>query len=54
VTRITATLREDLGTFVISRLIFLRMTSVSDKSCRETQNTHCMFNNSSKIVPFMR
>jgi len=31
------------------------MRNISDKSCRETQNTHFMFNNSfSKIMPFMR
>jgi len=35
---------------------FLRKTgNVSDKSCRENQNTHFMFNNFlSHIVPFMR
>jgi len=33
------------------------MKNVSDKSCRENQNTHFMFNNPPsppKIVPFMR
>jgi len=31
------------------------MRNVSDKSCRENQNKHFMFNNFlSKIVPFMR
>jgi hypothetical protein len=50
------TLHEDLCTFVIiSRWILLRMRNVSDKSCRENQNTHFMFNNVfPKIVPFMR
>ena len=37
---------EDLCTFmIISRWILLRMRNVSDKSCRENQNTHFMFNN---------
>jgi hypothetical protein len=50
------TLHEDLCTFmVISRWILLRMRNVSDKSCRENQNIHFMFNNFfPKIVPFMR
>jgi hypothetical protein len=31
------------------------MKNISDKSCRETQNTHFIFNNIfQKIVPFMR
>jgi len=32
------------------------MRNVSDKSCRENQNTHFVFSNFifSKIVPFMR
>jgi len=31
------------------------MRNVSDKGCRENQNTHYMFNNIfPKIVPFMR
>jgi len=39
-TRITGTLHEELCTFMaISRLILLRMRNVSDKSCRENQNT---------------
>ena len=35
---------------------FLEWVNVSDKSCRENQNTHFMFNNFlySKIVLFMR
>ena len=40
--------------FIISRSI-LRMRDVSDKGCRETQNTQFMFKHFlSKIVPFMR
>jgi hypothetical protein len=51
----THTLHEDLCTLMISRSIVLMMRNVSDKSCRENQNTHFMFNNFfSKIVPFMR
>jgi hypothetical protein len=47
---------EDLCTFmIISRRILLTVRNVSDKSCRENQNTHFMFNNVfPKIVPFMR
>ena len=45
-TRITATLHEDQCTFmIISRWILLRMRNVSDKSCRENQNTRFIFNN---------
>jgi len=41
--------------FIISRLFLLRRRNVSDRSCRETQNTHFVFRNFfSKIVPFMR
>jgi len=40
---------------IISRLVLLRIKNVSDKSCRETRNTHFMFNKVySKIVSFMR
>jgi len=28
-----------------SRRILLRMTNISDKSCRENQNTHFVFSN---------
>jgi hypothetical protein len=43
-TRIMGTLREDLCTFmIISGKILLRMKNVSEKSCRENQNTYCMF-----------
>ena len=31
--------------FIISRSILLRMRNVPDKSCRENQNTHFVFNN---------
>jgi hypothetical protein len=35
------TLHEDLCTFmIVSRSILLRMKNISDKSCRENQNTH--------------
>ena len=55
-TRITGTLHEDRYTFmIISHWIRLRMRNVSDKICRENQNTHFIFNNFfPKIVPFMR
>ena len=40
---------------IISHSVLLKMKNVSDKSCRETRNTHFIFNDiSSKIVPFMR
>jgi len=36
----------DICTFmIISRSVLLKMRNVSDKSCRENQNTHFMFNN---------
>jgi len=39
-TSITGTLHEDQYTFlIISRSVLLRMRNVSDKSCRENQNT---------------
>jgi len=55
-TRITGTLHEYEYTFlIISRSFLLRMRNVSDKSCRENQNTHFIPNNFlPKIVPFMR
>jgi hypothetical protein len=31
--------------FIITHLVLLRMRNVSDKSCRQNQNTHLMFNN---------
>ena len=43
-TKITGTLHEDQNTFlIISRSFLLRMRNVSDKSCRENQNTHFVF-----------
>jgi len=55
-TATTRTLHEDQHTFlIISRSVLFRMRNVSDKSCRENQNTHFVFCNFfSKIVPFMR
>ena len=39
----------------ISRSVFLRMSNVSDKRCRENQNTLSIFNNFfPKIVPHVR
>jgi len=39
-------LHEDQHTFlIISCSLLLRMKNVSDKSCKENQNTHCMFSN---------
>ena len=46
-TVITGTLHEDRCIFRITpRLFLLRMRNVSDKSCRENQNIHFVFNNS--------
>ena len=40
------TLYEDQHTFlIISRSIFLRMRTISDKSCRDNQNKLRIFNN---------
>jgi len=39
------TLHEDLSTFMICRSHLLRMRNISDKSCKENQNTHFIFNN---------
>jgi hypothetical protein len=42
--KITGTLHGDRYTFlIISRSVLLRMRNVSDKSCRENQNTHFLF-----------
>jgi len=39
-TRITGTLNEDLCTFMImSRSLLLRMRNISDKSCKDNENT---------------
>ena len=44
--RIKGTLHEDRYMFCITSHSFhLRMRNVSDKSCRENQNTHFVFNN---------
>jgi len=40
----TGSLLEDRYTFLITSRSVLVMKYVSDKSCRETQNTHFMFN----------
>jgi hypothetical protein len=43
--RITCSLHWDQYIFVIiSRSLLLRMRNISDKRCRENQNTHIMFN----------
>ena len=40
------TLREDQYTFmIVSGLVLLRMRNVSDKNCKENQNTHFIFSN---------
>jgi hypothetical protein len=39
------TLHEDLRTLMTSRWILLEMRNVSDKSCRENQNTNFIFSN---------
>jgi hypothetical protein len=44
-TRITGTLHDDICTVMItSRWILLRIRNVSDKSCRENENTHFLLN----------
>ena len=44
-TRKTGTVEEDVSAFMtIFRSLLLRMGNVSDKSCRENQTTHFMFN----------
>jgi len=55
-TTITGTLHENLRIFmIICHSIFLRIRNVSDKSCRENQNTHFTLSKVfPKIVPFMR
>jgi len=45
VTKITGSLLEDRYTFlIISRSVLFRMRKVWDRSCRETQNAHFLFN----------
>jgi len=55
-TKITDTLLEDLRTFmIISPWTLFGIRNVSNKICRENQNTYFMFNNFfSKTVPFLR
>ena len=54
-TTITGTLYQHVFTFMTSRYILPKMRSVLDKSRRENQNMHFMFNKFfPKIVPFMR
>jgi hypothetical protein len=54
-TRMTGTLHDDQCTFmVISRWFLLKMEYVSNKICRENQNTHFGFSKIfPKFVPFM-
>ena len=55
--RITDNLHEDQCAFmVVSHWILLRIRNISDKVCRENQNTHYTCNNIffPKIMPFMR
>jgi hypothetical protein len=58
--RITGVLHEDQHTiFLHISLNSLRMRNVSDKSCREIQNTYFVFGNffllpPPKVMPFMR
>jgi len=54
--RIAGILHEDQYTFlIISRSFLIRTRNVTDKSCRENQNTHFVCNNFfSKILSFMR
>jgi hypothetical protein len=55
--RVTGTLHEDHNTYLItSRLFLLKMRNVSDKGCRENQNTNFIFNKFLlfQIVLFMR
>jgi len=48
-------LQKDQYTLFISRLFLLRMRNISDKSCRENQNTYFIFNKQfPKIVPLMK
>jgi len=45
-TRITCTLREDQYTYlIISSSVLLRMRNISNKICKEKQNTRFVFNN---------
>jgi len=44
-TRITGTLHKDVGIFILSRSLLLKMRNFSDESCTENwkSNTHSMF-----------
>jgi len=55
-TKRKGTLHEYKSTFfIISRSVLFKMRHVSEKPCRENQNTHFMFANFfPKIIPFMR
>jgi hypothetical protein len=44
-TRITGTVHEDQYIFSISHSVIIRMRNISERSQRETQNTHFMFRN---------
>jgi len=44
----SGTLHEHLCTFMIPRRIHRRMKNVSDKSCRENENTHFVFSKFSR------
>jgi hypothetical protein len=45
-TKITGTLHRDVCTcMIVSHSVILRMRNVSDKICRENQNTHFVLNN---------
>ena len=46
ITRVEGTLHEDQCTFLtISHPVLLRMKNVSDRLCRENENTHLIFSN---------
>jgi len=49
-------LEDQYTVFIISWSVLVGMRNVSDKICREYQNTRFMFSNFflKKIVPFMR
>jgi len=49
--RIKGTVLEDVRTFMVPRRILVRMRNVSDKNCRENQNSYFMFNTFSPENP---
>ena len=54
-TRITGTVHEDQYIFLISHSVILRMRNISERSRRETQDTHFVFCNFFlEICAFMR